>query len=96
MSDQEHSTDGAHLEPTPPNQINIKVKDSNSEIYFKIKRTTRFEKVMNAFCDRQGKNLATSRFVFDGDKLDKDDTPEKMNMEDGDMIEVFEQQLGGA
>ena len=73
------------------------MKDSSGgEVFFKVKRTTRLEKVMNAFCERQGKVVGTSRFVFEGTKLLKDQTPADHDMEDGDIIDVFEEQLGGA
>jgi hypothetical protein len=38
--------------------LNIKVTDNNNEVSFKIKRTTALGKLMDAFCDRQGKNIS--------------------------------------
>merc|ERR1712000_698794 len=35
--------------------LNIKVTDNNNEVFFKIKRTTQLKKLMDAFCERQGK-----------------------------------------
>ena len=96
MSDHENENGDLPEPPKDTNQINVQVKDSQGEVFFKIKRTTRFEKVMKAFCERQGKNPATSRFVFEGTKVLKDSTPADLEMEDGDIIEVYEEQLGGA
>jgi len=31
---------------------------------------------MNAFCDRQGKNPSACRFLFDGQRVTAQDTPE--------------------
>jgi small ubiquitin-related modifier len=35
------------------------------------------------------------RFRFDGQPINKTDTPAQLEMEDGDIIEVFQQQTGG-
>jgi hypothetical protein len=48
--------------------LNIKVTDNNNEVSFKIKRTTALGKRMNTFCDRQGKNISSERFLFDGQR----------------------------
>jgi len=31
---------------------------------------------MNAYCSRQGKALSTLRFLYDGDRISDNDTPE--------------------
>lgn len=56
--------------------LNIKVTDNNNEVFFKIRRTTQLGKLMNAFCDRQGKNISSVRFLFDGTRVQADDSPE--------------------
>lgn len=56
--------------------LNIKVTDNNNEVFFKIKRTTQLKKLMDAFCDRQGKNPASVRFLFDGQRVQPTDNPE--------------------
>lgn len=58
--------------------LNIKVTDNNNEVFFKIKRTTKLEKLMNAFCDRQGKSLTAVRFLFDGQRVQPTDTPDNV------------------
>ena len=57
MSDNDGSPNGAPPETpqAPTEHLNIKVTDGNNEVFFKIKRTTKLEKLMNAFCERQGK-----------------------------------------
>jgi len=82
--------------PEGGEHINIKVKDQNhQEIFFKIKPTTQILKVKKAYCDRQGLDILAVRFLFDGDRLQDDDTPASREMEDGDCIDVFLQQIGG-
>jgi len=79
-----------------PEHINIKVvSDDNSEVFFKIKRTTPFRKLMDAYCQRQGKSLTTVRFLYDGERISPDQTPEQLEMEDEDTIDVMIEQIGG-
>ncbi|KAG5931663.1 hypothetical protein E4U53_001661, partial [Claviceps sorghi] len=56
--------------------LNIKVTDNNNEVFFKIKRSTKLEKLMNAFCERQGKSITSVRFLFDGARVQPSDTPD--------------------
>lgn len=76
--------------------LNIKVTDNNNEVFFKIKRTTKLEKLMNAFCERQGKAPQSVRFLFEGQRVQKNDTPDQLDMQDGDTLEVHQEQIGGS
>lgn len=78
MSEQEQSANGG--EPQAVEHLNIKVTDGNNEVFFKIKKTTRLEKLMRAFCDRQGKDMSTVRFLFDGTRVNPDDCPEQVSL----------------
>jgi hypothetical protein len=60
--------------------LNIKVTDNNNEVFFKIKRTTALGKLMNAFCDRQGKNISSVRFLFDGQRVTAADNPDTVRI----------------
>jgi ribosomal protein S17 len=51
--------------------------------------------LMNVYCARQGKNPKLTRFFFDGERVLAESTPESLEMSDGDMVEVHEEQLGG-
>ena len=76
--------------------INIKVKaQDGTEIFFKIKRSTQLKKLMDAYCQRQGLSGNQCRFIFDGERLKDDDTPDKLEMENGDEIDVMVEQTGG-
>jgi hypothetical protein len=48
-------------------------------VFFKIKRTTQLKKLMDAFCDRQGKSFSTVRFLFDGTRVNPTDNPEMVS-----------------
>jgi len=97
MSD--HDASPADGKPDPPPQqsehLNIKVTDNNNEVFFKIKRSTKLEKLMNAFCERQGKDMKTVRFLFDGVRVRAEDSPDTLDMSDGDTLEVHQEQIGG-
>ncbi|KAF2738987.1 putative ubiquitin-like modifier [Polyplosphaeria fusca] len=75
--------------------LNIKVTDNNNEVFFKIKRTTVLKKLMDAFCDRQGKSANSVRFLFDGQRVQPTDSPDTLDMQDGDTLEVHQEQIGG-
>ena len=51
---------------------------------------------MNAFCQRQGVALSSVRFLFDGDRINPEQTPDSLGMEDNDSIDVVMEQVGGA
>lgn len=61
-----------------PEHLNIKVTDNNNEVFFKIKRTTQLKKLMDAFCDRQGKTPNSVRFLFDGQRVQPQDNPDSV------------------
>ena len=64
--------------PAASEHLNIKVTDNNNEVFFKIKRSTKLDKLMSAFCDRQGKNLNSVRFLFEGQRVQGTDTPDSV------------------
>ena len=66
--------------PAPVEHLNIKVTDNNNEVFFKIKRSTQLKKLMDAFCDRQGKQMSTVRFLFDGTRVRPEDTPDTVRL----------------
>jgi hypothetical protein len=63
----------------PADHLNIKVTDNTNEVFFKIKRNTELRKLMEAFCSRQGKDVKTCRFMFDGDRVAASDTPDSVS-----------------
>ncbi|KAI9362601.1 ubiquitin-related domain-containing protein [Pilaira anomala] len=76
--------------------INLKVVGSDTnEVFFKIKRSTQLRKLMDAYCERQGKQPGSVRFLYDGTRVLPQDTPNELDMEDGDSIDVMVEQIGG-
>lgn len=74
-SDQGHKPE----EPAQTEHLNIKVTDNNNEVFFKIKRSTQLKKLMDAFCDRSGKNRQSVRFLFDGTRVTDTDSPDTVS-----------------
>ncbi|XP_071847904.1 small ubiquitin-related modifier 3-like [Apostichopus japonicus] len=71
------------------------VGSEGSTVQFKIKRSTPLRKLKKAYCDKQGGAIDTLRFRYDGSNILDEDTPQVLDMEDMDQIEVFQQQTGG-
>jgi small ubiquitin-related modifier len=65
--------------PQASEQLTIKVADGNNEIFFKIKRHTKLKKLMDAFCERQGKSRRLVRFNIDGLRVNDEHTPDAVS-----------------
>lgn len=89
MSDAEQNAPKAE-----PEQLNIKVKDADgNEVFFKVKKHTKLSKLQKAYAERMGKPPTSIRFLFDGTRINDEDTAETMGMEDGDEIDAMVEQL---
>eukprot|EP00494_Astrolonche_serrata_P027054 UN27317 len=100
MTDKETNStnnENQESEQQPENQhLNLKVKSQDgNEVYFKVKKTTQLNKLMSAYCSRVGKELGTVRFLFDGERIQPEATPEQLDMEDEDEIDAMVEQHGG-
>ncbi|KAI9205777.1 ubiquitin-related domain-containing protein [Polychytrium aggregatum] len=77
-------------------QITLKVVDADgAEIAFKIKKNTLLKKLMDTYTSKTGKAPNSIRFSYDGTRISPEDTPESLEMEDGDQIQVQPEQTGG-
>ncbi|XP_042489919.1 small ubiquitin-related modifier 1-like [Macadamia integrifolia] len=77
--------------------INLKVKGQDgNEVFFRIKRSTQLRKLMSAYCDRQSVDQNSIAFLFDGRRLRGEQTPDELEMEDGDEIDAMLHQTGGS
>jgi len=76
--------------------IKLKVvgQDSN-EIHFRVKMTTQFGKLKKSYSERVGVQVGSLRFLFDGRRINDTDTPKLLEMENDDVIEVYQEQSGG-
>ncbi|KAF8264833.1 ubiquitin-related domain-containing protein [Lactarius quietus] len=74
-------------DPSDPNKenntINVKVVSATGdEVFFKIKRTTKLSKLQGAYASKVGKDVGSIRFLYDGTRINVDDTPDSLDMED--------------
>merc|ERR1712226_1310500 len=76
--------------------IKLKVvgQDSN-EIDFCVKMTTQMGKLKKSYSERVGVPVSSLRFLFDGRRINDDETPKQLEMEQDDVIEVYQEQTGG-
>merc|ERR1711962_895867 len=76
--------------------IKLKVvgQDSN-EIHFRVKQTTQMGKLKKSYSERVGVPVSSLRFLFDGRRINDDETPKALEMEQDDAIEVYQEQTGG-
>ncbi|CAA9988782.1 small ubiquitin-related modifier, putative [Plasmodium knowlesi strain H] len=82
------STQGEHI------QVKVRSPDG-AEVFFKIKRKTKLEKLMEVYCNRLGQSMEAVRFLYDGDRIHGENTPDQLGIEDGDVIDAMVQQTGG-
>jgi small ubiquitin-related modifier len=76
--------------------INLKVKgQDNSTITFKVLKNAPLKKLMNVYCDRLGLNRRELRFLYDGSRIQDNDTPLTFQMEENDEIDVEKYADGG-
>jgi len=81
--------------------ITIKVvQGDGTEVMFKVKRSTKIQKILRAHEQQAGVQPGSFRYTLDGDFLpdtrrDSDDTIEKWDMQDGDSIDAHVEQTGG-
>mmetsp|Transcript_78219 Transcript_78219/g.172620 ORF Transcript_78219/g.172620 Transcript_78219/m.172620 type:complete len:95 (-) Transcript_78219:20-304(-) len=73
----------------------IKASESHDSVQFKVKPGTKFSKVIDAYCKKKALDPNAIRLLYNGQRVASDDTPAKLELEEGDTIEAFLQQIGG-
>ena len=66
-----------------------KVPEGDETVY-KVKTTTKLQRLFDAYALRKGIDVGSLRFLLDGKRLNGDQTPEDVDVEDGDQIDVFQ------
>lgn len=102
MSDADNTAAGtdaggnntATSQPTEYIKLKVVGQDSN-EVHFRVKFGTSMAKLKKAYAERTGVAVTSLRFLFDGRRVNDDDTPKSLEMEEDDVIEVYQEQLGG-
>jgi len=91
---QEQTGGGADEAETEYIKLKVVEQDSN-EIHFRVKMTTQMGKLKKSYSERVGAPIASLRFFFDGKRINDDETPKSLEMEQDDVIEVYQEQTGG-
>ncbi|KAG9308023.1 small ubiquitin-related modifier [Chiua virens] len=94
MADPEPTQNDVKYEGTDNAPINV-VSSTGDEVFFKIKRNTKLSKLQGAYASKVGKDVASIRFLYDGNRISDEDTPASLDMEDNDTIDVMVEQVGG-
>merc|ERR1712114_136446 len=91
-----HRDSATHTMGDETEYIKLKVvgQDSN-EIHFRVKQTTQMGKLKKSYSERVGVPVTSLRFLFDGRRINDDETPKALEMEQDDVIEVYQEQTGG-
>ncbi|KAF9267150.1 hypothetical protein L218DRAFT_1074455 [Marasmius fiardii PR-910] len=83
-------------EPEEKPKLNLHINHEGQTIQVKVKATMAFKKVFEAAEKKFGKDPGTLKFTYEGSRVNPDDTPASRGMEEGDQLDAFLQQLGGA
>ncbi|XP_033262895.2 small ubiquitin-related modifier 1-like [Orcinus orca] len=70
------------------------IRQDSSEIHFKVKMMTHHKKLKESYCQRQGVPMNSLRLLFDGQRIADTHTPKELGMEEEDVIEVYQKQMG--
>ena len=54
------------------------------------------QKVFDTYASRKGLSASTLRFLYDGNRIQSNDTPKMLEMEDQDQIDCRIEQSGGS
>jgi len=72
------------------------VGQDGNEIHFRVKMSTQMGKLKKSYSERLGSPMASLRFLFDGRRINDEETPKQLEMENDDVIEVYQEQTGGS
>jgi small ubiquitin-related modifier len=75
--------------------ISVKGQDGEEATQFKVKKSTKLQKVFDAYIARKGVNPGAVRFLFDGKSIQGTSTPKMLEMNDEDQIDAVLSQVGG-
>ena len=68
---------------------------NGEETFFKVKANTKMSKVFNAYAKRKGVAGGALRFLLDGQRINPEQTPGDLELEDQDQIDCVLEQQGG-
>ncbi|XP_050056010.1 small ubiquitin-related modifier 3-like [Aphis gossypii] len=83
-------------EVAPEDKITIKVESGinghNDTVFYTMKKTSKLQILMNAYCERTGFDIQSIRFWYDDSAVRRMDTPSSLGLVDGSEIYIFQGQ----
>ncbi|KAL7148798.1 hypothetical protein ABFS83_06G203600 [Erythranthe nasuta] len=76
--------------------LNIQYNETGGQRYsFSTFKDVPLKEIFRKFCDNQDLIYGSIRFMIDGDRIRETHTPRDLKLEDGDLIDAFNDQIGG-
>ncbi|KAJ3730645.1 ubiquitin-related domain-containing protein [Lentinula raphanica] len=82
-------------EPDVKPKLNLQIQFEGNHVTVKVKADMQFAKIFKAAETKFNKTAGTLKFTYDGVRIQEDQTPANLGMEDGDLIDAFLEQIGG-
>lgn len=76
-------------------RIRILHSDTGGEVCFRVKAATALGRLKRSYCKKLGLAVEEFRFIYDGHRITDEDTPEKLQMVNDDIIETYRENTGG-
>ncbi|THV02058.1 hypothetical protein K435DRAFT_775796 [Dendrothele bispora CBS 962.96] len=76
-------------------KMTLNISYEGNQVQVKVKANMTFKKIFEAAEKRFQKEPGTFKFTYEGNRVQPTDTPASLEMEDGDQIDAFLEQLGG-
>ena len=77
-------------------KLDLKVSDAHGALtHFKVKKTTKFRKILTAYASKAGIEERAIRLMVDGERVNLEQCPGDLDMENGDQIDAMVEQQGG-
>ncbi|CAL4154822.1 unnamed protein product, partial [Meganyctiphanes norvegica] len=89
---QDSSNTGNSNEECNPDNIELKVQNANNKGSLKV-YISKYDKMailMHKYAEEFGKSVKQFKFMFDGEVLKSDDTPESLDLDGGECIDAYE------
>lgn len=76
-------------------RLRVITGEMTNEIHFRVKPATALGRLKHSYCNKLGLVADELRFIFDGTRISDDDTPNSLGMVDDDVIEIYQERIGG-
>ncbi|KAL4148149.1 hypothetical protein QTP88_002439 [Uroleucon formosanum] len=76
-------------------RLRVITSDMTNEVHFRVKAATALVRLKRSYCSKLGFQVDELRFVFDGHRITDEDTPKSLGMINDDVIEIYQERIGG-